>query len=71
MADLAGSVRGLVEIDGVGGTFTLVKAAVHRTGINFPTFPVDHEIETEGMARWAKREGFGVFGVPHLIVHHA
>ncbi|KAF9906782.1 Polynucleotide 5'-hydroxyl-kinase grc3 [Linnemannia zychae] len=61
MADLAGSVRGLTEIDGVGGTFTLVKAAVHRAGINFPTLPVDHEIETEGMAKWAKREGFGVF----------
>ncbi|KAF9140901.1 Polynucleotide 5'-hydroxyl-kinase grc3 [Mortierella sp. GBA39] len=58
MADLAGSVRGLIEIDGVGGTFTLVKATVHRAGINFPSLPVDHEIETEGMARWAKREGF-------------
>ncbi|KAG0202792.1 hypothetical protein BGX33_009473 [Mortierella sp. NVP41] len=71
MADLAESARGLIEIDGVGGTFTLVKATVHRAGINFPTLPVDHEIETEGMARWAKREGFGVFGVPHLIVKHA
>ncbi|KAG0078834.1 Polynucleotide 5'-hydroxyl-kinase grc3 [Linnemannia elongata] len=58
MADLAGSVRGLIEIDGVGGTFTLVKATVHRAGINFPSLPVDHGIETEGMARWAKREGF-------------
>ncbi|KAF9925783.1 hypothetical protein FBU30_004489 [Linnemannia zychae] len=71
MADLAGTVRGLIEIDGVGGTFTLVRASVHRAGINFPTLPIDHEIETEGMARWAKREGFGVFGVPHLIVQHA
>ncbi|KAH7051733.1 Anp1-domain-containing protein [Linnemannia elongata] len=71
MADLAGSVRGPIEIDGVGGTFTLVKATVHRAGINFPSLPVDHGIETEGMARWAKREGFGVFGVPHLIVQHA
>ncbi|KAF9127477.1 Polynucleotide 5'-hydroxyl-kinase grc3 [Mortierella sp. 14UC] len=61
MADLAGNLRGPIEIDGVGGTFTLVKAAVHRAGINFPTLPVDHEIETEGMARWAKREGFGVY----------
>ncbi|KAF9143663.1 Polynucleotide 5'-hydroxyl-kinase grc3 [Linnemannia schmuckeri] len=61
MADLARNVRGLIEIDGVGGTFTLVKAAVHRAGINFPPLPVDHEIETEGMAKWAKREGFGVF----------
>ncbi|KAG0272786.1 Polynucleotide 5'-hydroxyl-kinase grc3 [Linnemannia exigua] len=58
MTDLAGSVRGLIEIDGVGGTFTLVKAVVHRAGINFPTLPVDHQIETEGMARWAKREGY-------------
>ncbi|KAG0321530.1 hypothetical protein BGZ99_003882 [Dissophora globulifera] len=60
MADLAASTPQLVELDGVGGTFTLVKATVHRAGVNFPTSPIDHEIETEGLAKWAKLLGFSV-----------
>ncbi|KAI7817344.1 hypothetical protein BC939DRAFT_416181 [Gamsiella multidivaricata] len=71
MADLDSHVHTLVPLDGVGGTFTLVKAVVHRAGINFPTHPVDHAIETEGFAKWAKQEGFSVFGAPNLIVRHA
>ncbi|KAF9182392.1 Polynucleotide 5'-hydroxyl-kinase grc3 [Haplosporangium sp. Z 767] len=66
MADMDQTSKNLVPLDGVGGTFTLVKASVHRAGVNFPSIPVDHEIETEGLAKWAKREGFGVFGAPHL-----
>lgn len=38
-----------VELDAVGGTFTLVKADVHRSGANFPAFVLDHLIETEGI----------------------
>ncbi|KAG0249111.1 hypothetical protein BG011_009575 [Mortierella polycephala] len=71
MADMDQTSKNLVPLDGVGGTFTLVKASVHRAGVNFPSIPVDHEIETEGLAKWAKREGFGVFGAPHLVVRHA
>lgn len=71
MADLDPSSRQLVPLDGVGGTFTLVRASVHRAGVNFPIQPIDHAIETEGLAKWAKREGFGVFGAPHLVVRHA
>ncbi|KAF9949195.1 Mannan polymerase II complex anp1 subunit [Modicella reniformis] len=71
LADLDPSIGQLVPLDGIGGTFTLVKAAVHRAGVNFPIQPIDHEIETEGLAKWAKREGFGVFGVPYLVVQHA
>ncbi|ORZ07052.1 hypothetical protein BCR41DRAFT_340528 [Lobosporangium transversale] len=71
MTDLDLYTPRLVPLDGVGGTFTLVKAAVHRSGVIFPIEPVDHEIETEGMAKWAKRLGFSVFGIPHLSVLHA
>ena len=71
MGDLDRNHQSLVALDGVGGTFTLIKAQVHRAGINFPTLPVDHQIETEGLAKWAKREGFGVYGAPFLIVQHA
>ncbi|KAG0225686.1 Golgi mannosyltransferase complex subunit [Mortierella sp. GBA43] len=71
MADLDPNTRQLVPLDGVGGTFTLVKAVVHRSGVNFPVHPVDHEIETEGLAKLAKRQGFGVFGAPELVVYHA
>ena len=71
MADLEDTSPELVELDGVGGTFTLVKTVVHRSGINFPPSPVDHQIETEGFAKWAKYQGFSVFGAPHLSVYHA
>ncbi|KAF9355096.1 Golgi mannosyltransferase complex subunit [Mortierella sp. AD094] len=66
MADLDPNIRKLVALDGVGGTFTLVKAIVHRSGVNFPIHPVDHQIETEGFAKWAKLLGFSVYGAPHL-----
>ncbi|KAF9954938.1 hypothetical protein BGZ70_010407 [Mortierella alpina] len=71
MADLDRKHQVLVVLDGVGGTFTLIKAQVHRAGINFPTLPIDHQIETEGLAKWAKREGFGVYGAPFLIIQHS
>ncbi|KAG0024411.1 Golgi mannosyltransferase complex subunit [Podila clonocystis] len=71
MADMDDQSPETVPIDGVGGTFTLVKALVHRSGVGFPTFPVDHQIETEGIAKWAKREGFSVWGAPRHVVIHA
>ncbi|KAI1320639.1 Golgi mannosyltransferase complex subunit [Mortierella claussenii] len=71
MADLDTSQARLVPLDGVGGTFTLVKAVVHRSGVNFPVHPVEHAIETEGLAKCARQRGFLVYGAPHLIVQHA
>ncbi|KAG0047445.1 Golgi mannosyltransferase complex subunit [Gryganskiella cystojenkinii] len=70
MADLGDACPELVELDGVGGTFTLVKAVIHLSGITFPLDTVDHQIETEGFAKWAKLQGFTVFGAPHLFVYH-
>ena len=60
-----------VPLDGVGATFLLVKADVHREGAIFPTFPIDGEIETEGFARMALRMGFEVVGAPGILVFHA
>lgn len=71
MADMDQSSHEAVPLDGVGGTFTLIKAVVHRVGVNFPEQPIDHAIETEGLAKSAKRQGFGVYGAPYLIVRHA
>ncbi|KAJ2862654.1 Mannan polymerase II complex anp1 subunit [Coemansia aciculifera] len=60
----------IVSLDGVGGTFTLVKAYVHRSGVGFPTWLFQHQVETEGFAKLAKANGFGVFGLPNYNIHH-
>ncbi|KAI9597196.1 Anp1-domain-containing protein [Syncephalis fuscata] len=60
----------IVELDGVGATFLMVKADVHRAGVNFPAFVLDHQVETEGLAKMAKKVGFKVWGLPQLIVYH-
>lgn len=59
-----------MELDGVGGGCTLVKADVHRDGAMFPNFPFYHLIETEGFAKMAKRLGYEVFGLPNYLVYH-
>ncbi|KAJ1909059.1 hypothetical protein GGI09_003107 [Coemansia sp. S100] len=60
----------IVPLDGVGGTFTLVKSHVHRSGIGFPVWLFQHQVETEGFAKLAKANGFGVFGLPNYNIHH-
>ncbi|KAJ2909806.1 hypothetical protein GGI21_001510 [Coemansia aciculifera] len=60
----------VVPLDGVGGTFTLVKARVHRSGVGFPAWLFQHQVETEGFAKLAKANGFGVFGLPFYYVRH-
>jgi hypothetical protein len=59
-----------VSLDGVGATFILVKAHVHREGAMFPAFPYQHQIETEGFAKIAKAMGFLVYGLPGYIIYH-
>ncbi|KAJ2624269.1 hypothetical protein GGI26_001625 [Coemansia sp. RSA 1358] len=60
----------IVPLDGVGGTFTLVKAHVHRSGVGFPAWLFQHQVETEGFAKLAKAHGYGVFGLPFYYVRH-
>ncbi|OBZ89311.1 Mannan polymerase II complex anp1 subunit [Choanephora cucurbitarum] len=59
-----------VPLDGVGATFTLVKAHVHREGANFPAYTYQHQVETEGFAKMAKSMGFSVYGLPGYIIYH-
>ncbi|KAI8331025.1 Anp1-domain-containing protein [Chlamydoabsidia padenii] len=59
-----------VPLDGVGATFTLVKADVHREGANFPAYPFHHQVETEGFAKMAKAMGFSVVGLPSYLIYH-
>lgn len=60
----------MVPLDAVGGTCTLVKAKVHRDGAIFPSFPFQHQVETEGMAKMAKALGYEIFGLPNYLVYH-
>ncbi|KAH0566225.1 hypothetical protein GP486_000372 [Trichoglossum hirsutum] len=59
-----------VELDGIGGVNILVKADVHRSGINFPCYPFENQAETEGFAKMAKRAGYEVYGLPNYVVWH-
>lgn len=58
----------IVPLDGVGGCCIIVKAQVHREGAIFPSFPVDHQVETEGFAQMAKNLGFRLIGLPDYRV---
>lgn len=59
-----------IPLDGIGGVNILVKADVHRSGINFPCYAFENQAETEGFAKMAKRAGYGVYGLPNYIVWH-
>ncbi|KAI0395385.1 glycosyltransferase family 62 protein [Xylariaceae sp. FL0594] len=59
-----------IELDGIGGVNILVKADVHRSGINFPSYAFENQAETEGFAKMAKRAGYQVIGLPNYVVWH-
>ncbi|KAK7750550.1 hypothetical protein SLS62_007526 [Diatrype stigma] len=59
-----------INLDGIGGVNILVKADVHRSGINFPCYPFENQAETEGFAKMAKRAGYEVVGLPNYVVWH-
>lgn len=60
----------VIPLDGIGGVNIIVKADVHRAGINFPCYAFENQAETEGFAKMAKRAGYGVFGLPNYVVWH-
>ena len=59
-----------MQLDSVGGCTTLVRASLHRKGAVFPSWPVDHQLETEGFAQLAKELGARLVGLPRYYVHH-
>lgn len=60
----------LVEVDGVGTTMLLVKADLHREGLNFPSYSYKGYIESEGLAMMAKDMGYTSWGLPNLKILH-
>ncbi|KAK0387172.1 hypothetical protein NLU13_5485 [Sarocladium strictum] len=70
MGDLANNKDEEIELDGIGGVSILVKADVHRSGINFPAYAFENQAETEGFAKMAKRAGYQVIGLPNYVVWH-
>lgn len=62
--------RPLVEIDGVGGAALLVRADLHRRGLNFPSYSHQGYIETEGLAAMARDMGIACWGMPQLTIVH-
>ncbi|ENI01034.1 glycosyltransferase family 62 protein [Bipolaris maydis ATCC 48331] len=59
-----------IPLDGIGGVNIIVKADVHRSGINFPCYAFENQAETEGFAKMAHRAGYGVYGLPNYVVWH-
>jgi hypothetical protein len=59
-----------IPLDGIGGVNIVVKADVHRSGVNFPAYAFENQAETEGFAKMAKRAGYGVYGLPNYVVWH-
>ena len=57
-------------IDSVGGTALLIRADLHRSGLNFPAFSHRGYIETEGLAMMAKDMGHTCWALPELIITH-
>ncbi|KAH7025909.1 Anp1-domain-containing protein [Microdochium trichocladiopsis] len=70
LGDWRNDPREEMELDGIGGVSILVKADVHRAGINFPSYAFENQAETEGFAKMAKRAGYEVIGLPNYVVWH-
>lgn len=59
-----------IPLDAVGGVATLVRASVHLFGGVFPSWNVDHAVETEGFGVLAKMVGARIVGLPNYVVVH-
>ncbi|KAF2833628.1 hypothetical protein CC86DRAFT_339058 [Ophiobolus disseminans] len=70
MGDWRGDKDVEIKLDGIGGVNIIVKADVHRSGINFPCYAFENQAETEGFAKMAKRAGYEVYGLPNYVVWH-
>jgi len=48
----------------------LARSLTEHSGVDFPIKPVDHQIETEGLAKLAKIAGYSVYGLPNYVIWH-
>jgi Anp1 len=60
----------LVEVDSVGTTMLLVKADLHREGLNFPSYSYKGHLESEGLAMMAKDIGVSSWALPNSKIIH-
>jgi Anp1 len=60
----------LVEVDSVGTTMLLVKADLHREGLNFPSYSYKGHLESEGLAMMAKDMGVSSWALPNSKIVH-
>lgn len=51
-------------------TASLCAITNSTTGINFPAYSFEHQAETEGFGKMAKRAGYSVKGLPNYVVWH-
>jgi len=70
MGDWRDDAKKEIHLDGIGGVSIVVKADVHRSGCNFPSYPFENQAETEGFGRMANRMGYEVVGLPNYVVWH-
>ncbi|CCG82625.1 N-glycosyl-transferase [Taphrina deformans PYCC 5710] len=59
-----------IKLDAVGGVVILVKADVHRSGINFPAYAFENQAETEGFGKMVNRAGYSLVGLVNYVVWH-
>lgn len=62
--------RPCIRVDCVGGTALLIRADLHRQGLNFPCYSYKGYIETEGLAMMARDMGVTCWGLPNLEIFH-
>jgi hypothetical protein len=60
----------LIEVDSVGTTMLLVKADLHREGLNFPAYSYKGYLESEGLTMMAKDLGVSAWAMPNLKIVH-
>ncbi|KAI9301734.1 Anp1-domain-containing protein [Cunninghamella echinulata] len=58
-----------VPLDGVGSTCLFVKAEIHQSGINFPPYPYQHQLDSEAFAKAAQSEGYHIYGLPNYKIY--
>lgn len=60
--------REQIDLDGISSATILIKADVHRAGINFPPYPFENQCGSEGLGKMAKRAGYRVVGLPNYVI---
>ena len=71
LAEFGRGKYGVVDLDGVGGTFIVARRKVFEAGAKFPEVVYRGAVETEGFGLMAGDMGFKVVGAVKVVVTHA